>query len=601
MTKLVVASNNQLWTGADPNAVFPYAPLTSIGTFTAQSATAPVRFAATRDPALNSGNGGDILVITGFTGPYSFAQGAITLSGTPVINQTISVTMDSVTTSTYTTLQTDNLASIAQALVNLINASAAVMPGTPFLNQATFTQAVANGPVTIQLYALASGTVGNAITYNATLGGPSGFTVSPTSSTAMTGGGAATSAPLKYDGTTVSGLSGQITNAFTGCVTWHNHVWFWGDPNHPDTLFASDINQPEGFSFMLEYGGYDIGAGDGDPAIRACVPSGNFLYVFKGQSIYAVSGYDFQAGEYQFQVQPAVFGHGVPNSECVAVLNNAMVFWDGRGFYRLSPGSFQVEHIGRTIPLTEGRAAQGDQGLVRVCAGSFSFNSFLNESYFGSSIAANEMLSSCAFFAMDMGRGVADTVLVYDDDATQYIGDYAWAPWTGWQVDAWIPFGAGQNAAQTAQDIPLLCWATGTPYGPQISAYGTNPTADSGLPIPFLAQTGWLTIGQGTQSKELHRLFLEMEASPGAYVTYTISPSSTVNQSGTPVTYNPSSGSFAATGGVTGAESHQTLIAAIQPFLRADAYLIGFAEGSGVASLELVSALLDAVVEPYKP
>ena len=88
--------------------------------------------------------------------------------------------------------------------------------------------------------------------------------------------------PIKYDGTNpATFLSTTITNKFTGCYFWHDHVWFWGDPNYPDDLYAADLAQPESFTFMNAFGAYQIGRGDGDPFVQGVIDLGDTMYVFK--------------------------------------------------------------------------------------------------------------------------------------------------------------------------------------------------------------------------------------------------------------------------------------------------------------------------------
>ena len=160
---------------------------------------------------------------------------------------------------------------------------------------------------------------GNAIQIDAALTGMvlGSLNVTPSVLTNLTGGGATTSAPVQWNGTNCSGLSYQITKPFQNCTYWHNHLWLWGDDNNPDSLYAADINQPRGFTFMTQNGPYYIGRGDGDPNIQNCVPIGNTMYVLKTSSIYAVGGYDFQQGEYAFSITPIIQGKGIPAPNCV--------------------------------------------------------------------------------------------------------------------------------------------------------------------------------------------------------------------------------------------------------------------------------------------
>ena len=608
LTQLVVADQKQLWFGKDPT--IPAAPILTGGAFTAQNTQGPVTFCSARDPNANNGNGSDVLIICGFTGPYGYATGQYVLAGTPTKGQVITLTLTNganvVTPATYTVLPTDNLQAVAQSLIQNINVSIAVTKGNPFLNFATYSTDATTGNVMIQLYALNSGVAGNSITYSAAITG-SGMTITPTVATHLTGGGASVTAPLKYDGNTISGLSGQIQQPFTGCFTWHNHVWFWGDPNHPDELYAADINQPEGFSFMLKNGPYEVGPGDGDPSIRACIDGGNAMYVFKGNNIYEVTGYDFQGGEYQFQIEPKVRGHGTPNAFSVAKLRNAIVFWDGEQFCRYQPGGFDVEMIGRTIPRTSGLVAQGNQALVRAVGGSFITESLLNENFYTTGPTAQEMYSNVALFAVDVigDHSAAKTVLVYDDDASQFLGNYAWSIWNGWSVGCWIPFGGGPNNSGAVEEPPILCFGFDTPTGPQINQYGSNPTADSGNPIPWIAQTGWVTLGTAIKMKELHGVYLETEAAVNVAFAVDVTASTTIRQKSvpkagsTPAVQKPNVQYFAPTVAPPGTEAHQTVVADINPFIKGNAFLFRYQESSATADFEVVEQSLDVIENPF--
>jgi hypothetical protein len=558
---------------------------------------------------------------------------------------------------TYAILPTDNSFTIATNLCNLINESYPVATnpggpdsagaGNPFLGQAYVTDATNANPggATIHMGALFGGSSGNNIIYRVTYvsganamggslanstagsivftdnggthappGSPPGSQInttyvfystatdtSPTAPSNWNGGGGTNFGPLKWDGTNpVDGLSYQITKGFTGCVTWHDHVWYWGDQADPDTLFASDIDQPEGFTFMLQEGGYDLGVGDGDPFIQNCVPIGNTLYAFKTSSIYAINGYDFQSGEYAFQVAPVVQDYGIPAPYCVCVLNNALVFWTGRKFCRLQVGAYEPEHIGQPIPDAEGVVANATQSWVRAVAGDFLATTKLNESFDGTAPRPDEIKPSKAYFSYDStGNGIPDSVLVYDDLATQRFGKYAWMKWTGWNVGFWIPFGAGPRATG-ASDPPILIWME-QPSGSFQTAneYGLLPDVDTTVPIPWMAQTGWVTCGTPELVKNVHRVFIELEATQGANgapaFSMLITPAQT-NITGVQVatrfiTFVPASAPI-------GGEAYNILWGSINPLLKAPAFLFKFTEpGTAQASLELLAFNLDIVPE----
>lgn len=613
LTRTVIASEGALWYADDPRPGNNPSDIIQIAQFTGQS-DIPVSMTSARDPWARNYNGEDELIVCGFTGPYAFGTGSIILSGAVPNNtdEVISVAVQygalaSVTTIDYTILQTDTPTTVAQNLAQLLNETSAATSGSPapFLSQSTTsTNATGlnpNASAAIHMGALMSGTSGNTITFGAVYSGTHvGITANNTFNTSpgtFTGGGNSTSAPLKYDGAAVQGLSYQIKNAFTGCVTWHNHTWFWGDPNNPETLFASDINEPEGWTFMTQYGGYFIGAGDGGGDIQTCVPIGNTLYVFKRNSIYAVTGYDFQAGEYQFQITLIIWNEGVPAPGCVAILDNALVFWNGTAFKRLQVGAFETEHIGATLLKTQGVVAQGDPTLMRAVAGDFPYLSLLNADYDpATGGAASEILPSVAMFAFDSGNGVADQVLVYDDTATQRLGNYAWSLWSGqgWQIGAWIPFGTGP-AVGPGQDQYQLIWLNPNDQNQftflKGHQFGANANNDNGSPIVWGVQTGWYTTGDPALQRDLHQIWLELAATGGANITGTvITPGNAIQ-----------SYQFATTTAAMSNESFQSIIAQVNPRLYDNAFMFSFQESGLNTAFELVSLTVDAIEEPYAP
>jgi hypothetical protein len=615
LTRLVVATRGQLYTGNDPLLTGAFSPLTLLGT--AVNATPrPVGFAAVRDPSWNGYAGADILIITGLTGPYGFATGTFTLSGTPTAGQVVTLQATNPPNPTqfplpasYTVLQTDNVFSIAQALVASINDAPFVVPGlgiTPFLGPA---YAVQTGPTTavVHIGALVSGVGGNSITYSGGVTG-SGLTITPTGITPanMAGGGSTVSAPLRYDGTTLTGLSYMIQQPFTNVVTWHDHVWFWGDENNPDTLYATDINTAIGFTFMLTNGPYDIGSGDGDPGIQNCFPVGNLMYVMKTQTTSSVTGYDFQSGEYEFQIQYAIVGSGIPAPNCAALMhNNAIVYWDGGKFSRLWPGASTPENLARTIPLSSGKVAMGNPALMRTFAGDFPVKTMLNDNYAPPGMASDTaMMTNIALFACDVGNGVADTIFAYDDDASNSIGNYAWSFWTGLPIAAWIPFGTGATSSLLAKDQTQLMFIpvgfasiTVNQFGadPSMDAFNTNPVG-----IPWDAIAGWDGLGTPALTKDLHRMLLDIEANPGAVITVKTIASGPVDGVAQTI-YSPASFVLPTTVGTAGSEANQTLIGKYKPALRGYKYIFAFSEPGNPVAFELSGALLDCLENAFVP
>lgn len=617
VTQLVVAAQGSLWTGNDSTG-----NLTKIYDFQANP-TKRIRFASVYDPQAHLGSGGDILIICGATTNEGFATGTMQITGMPTGLGTVTVTIDGFvvpdvngsSSQTYSFLLTDKPTTIAQAIVQQINSCKLVVPDptngtTPELGEAYVTEVThpdTNTNVAIvNIGALISGTGMNGKTFAIASSG-SGIAVQAIGGT-LTGGGAQTTAPLKYDGATVSGLSYQIQHGFRNCCTWHEHVWYWDDPNFQNTLFASDIDQPEGFTFMLQNGGYKVGRGDGDPSIQVAKPWGNSLAVFKTNNIYQVSGYDFQSGEYEFQIQPLVTadenagGSGVPGPDCVNELNDALLYWDGRQFNRLAVGAFIPEPIGAPIPLTSSKLRIGKQTLVQAVAGSFQELTQLNNQYFTGTGSVEVIRPNRAYWACDTnGDGIPDTVIAYDDDASQRLGHYAWMKWSGLQVAAWIPFGNGPNAGNTDTDLPYLFFLQYNSSGvPNVYRLGGNAKFDGTNPIPWMAQTGVFTGSSPELVKNLHRLFIELQATNGALITGQALPGRS-NLPGT-VQSPPATFSFPASSSPTNAEAYNTLLVSIEPQLKTNAILFHFNEpGTSGAQFELLSYNCDMIEEPITP
>ena len=294
--------------------------------------------------------------------------------------------------------------------------------------------------------------IGGAIPGNPT---PAFFTNVFDQAESQAGGGAAdivviafgSGPPRKWDGKTMSILNPSIKNTFSGVENWHDHLWFWGDPNNPDTLYATDLGNPESMAFVQSFGGYSIGEGDGDGQIQRVIGSGDTLYVFKANNIYTMQGYDFSQGEYQFQEKPWVTGLGTTAPHSVQVMRDgSIIFWSGRSFYRLYPGNPQPVNIGIPIARTCAAAALNNQGLMRAVAGDFQIAWILGQ------VSSTDLadggpwstLDSVYMCAMDVGNGVADTIAVFDDQASQLYGKPAWSFITGFTVGSFIPWeGAG--------------------------------------------------------------------------------------------------------------------------------------------------------------
>lgn len=306
-------------------------------------------------------------------------------------------------------------------------------------------------------------------------------------------------APKKYDGTTLSQLSASIPNLFTGCEFFHEHVAFWGDPANPDTLYLTDIGNPEGFSFMTTQGGYQIGRGDGDPYIQNATALGNTLFVLKQSSIYSLQGFSFYTGEYAFSVEPVISNIGTSAPHSVATLRGSLYFLMGSMVYRLAPGSLEAEPIGLPIITTLAKAGNGVQSVVRAVAGDFLV------------LAPNGATAYTGLYmlAVDTGSGTADTILVYDADASANLGKPAWTRFTGYPVGSFIPWGR-------SGDKKFLY--IGDALGGKVTQFGGNPTSDQGLAITTKLLTGRYDFGTPDAVKKLDRIYAEVESNAATFV-----------------------------------------------------------------------------------
>jgi hypothetical protein len=640
ITQLVVIASGILWTGGDGAAWQSGASaLTAQAFVTTTSTTIPPRYAAMRDPYWHgvSGNyGEDNLVICGLTttgganaGTYSY--GFMTIIGTVEAGQVFTINVKNggtPITASYTALATDGPTSVFTQLQQTLLLQVLATGGSPpFLSPVIFVYTPSAQPnvfAAMWIGAAGPGSQGNSIQYefNVTSGTSS---ASPTSYTNMTGGGSTSTAPAVWTGSSLTGLGwmygpfgagppyqngAQAGYSFTGCVTWHNHMWFFGDPNNQGKVYASDINQPQGLTFMAQYGGYPIGEGDGDPYVLALLPLGDTLYVFKAAHVYAITGYDFQQGEYQFQVVPVLNGYGTVSQETVAVLGSAAVFWTGSKMVRLANGSFDPEDIGATIPYQLGFASTTVQSRMRMVAGSFQCATSLNNQYAGGSgvsTPVNYIAADCLYFSFVDNNGNY-TTLVYDDVATQQLQNYAWAPWksTAWEIGFWIAEGGGPNAASTLTSEPFKLYYV--PYtafqGVTVFQVGANPINDATTPIAMTLQTGYMGLGQTSAVKLLEMMYADIESIGATQIAVNAIPAYYLKAQGNPTQQVPqaSSGIAQTVAPAAGYEAFNTLSTRWEPGLRANAFMFQFSDSASSTSQpwELVGGRVVLTEEPLQ-
>lgn len=399
--------------------------------------------------------------------------------------------------------------------------------------------------------------------------------------------------PKKWDGTNLTQLSSAIANPFTGCEFFHEHVWLWGDPAFPDTVFATDLGNPESYAFSTSFGGYDVGRGDGDPFVQRCIALGDTLFIFKSNSIYVIQGYDFQSGEYQFSLEPIVTGIGIPSPWCVARVRNALIFWSGQRFYRLAYGSTEPEAIGRPLLFTSANVAANNQSLIRAVGGDFVVTGQQGQ----------EVYNNVALFAADTsGIGHADTVLVYDEDASQHFGDYAWSIWSGLNVGCWIP-------TKTNGEQSTLFFGDSS-IG-QVYQFGTNPNADIKAgpisnPIQVSIQTGLIDCGTPDIKKHLSRVYIDTIANAASFSVSAVSDTTGSQSVNAPTTAGSVAGIIGtaiigstAILGTPGGQLYQAPEADFRPSIDGHNFQITIQESSITSAYELLAINLEILEESY--
>ena len=393
--------------------------------------------------------------------------------------------------------------------------------------------------------------------------------------------------PMKWDGTDFNVLSASITNLFTGTTFWHNHVWFWGDPNTPSTLWATDLGNPEGFTFMNSFAppGYQIGQGDGDPLIQRVIGVGPFLYVFKSASIQMVQGYDFTSGEYQFSVQPWVETRGTSSPHSVARLRDNVIYWTGSNYEMLQPGNNTPIPIGTKIINQIAGAAAGSQSIMRAVAGDF-----IVQGPYGNFLYTNVYIC-----AVDDGSGVAQKLLVYDDDASQFFGQPAWSVWQGLKGGCFIPIGPQQGDPKTLY--------MGDAVTDTVRWIGQNASADNGAAINVMIQTKTDDAGTPDQNKVLDRVYLELQSGNASFLLLVYGegvPTETFAVTSVPLIPGSTFGSGvfgSAIFGSANVTAYQVAIATLSNAVTATNFIFSLSESSSTSLYEIVGLTYHAIEE----
>lgn len=216
-----------------------------------------------------------------------------------------------------------------------------------------------------------------------------------------------------YDGNTLTaqGTSERDPPRKATILAWHTSRMFAaGDPDKPDTLWASDIlNAGPGCwqeAFCLRVGG-----GEGD-AITALVPLQDYwLLVAKEQSLWLVNADPSAATAAAWTVTRVSGGHGVVGKRAWCYLGNDVLALTQEGIVGVRRMAADAQNYEVGLPVSEPMQPIIDR---------------INWAYAGTSCAMR--YHQFAFFAVPLDDAThPDTVLVYNGRLKQWVGY-----WTGW-------------------------------------------------------------------------------------------------------------------------------------------------------------------------
>lgn len=395
-------------------------------------------------------------------------------------------------------------------------------------------------------------------------------------------------APLKWDGTHLTALSAAITNAFVGCEAWHNHVWFWGDPNNPDVVFGTDINNPESYAFSTNFGGYQIGPGDGDATVQRCFGDGAFLYVWKAAGIWAMQGYDYYQGNYQFSLTPVASGIGTTAPFSVGRMPGIglIAFWTGATVKAIVSGTAQIVTLSVPVEYECGMIATGSQAVIRATAGSF---------VVATSNGLTVPYEDVYLLSYDDGTGFARRTLIYDGVKSAE-GKPAWSVLLGWTVGAWIPW-------QGPNDPHRLYWGDGALD--RVLWLGQNPSSDSSVPYTTTLQLNRDDCESADQDKWADYLYLRLEANAANFSGTLGSAAPSLQRAfnvattagagfnwgqnwGAPNLWGPTSGTI-----------YQSAVGKIDPWLRGKNFTLFITEQSVSSLYEILGYAVHLIEEAY--
>ncbi|MBX2861181.1 MAG: hypothetical protein KTR14_08095 [Vampirovibrio sp.] len=138
-------------------------------------------------------------------------------------------------------------------------------------------------------------------------------------------------APLKYDGSTVTGLANWTTIESTGypayAEVWKNRLWFTGNPQKPYRVYFSEPGNPEGWDALNGAGAVDVNINDGQlvTGIKTFFDS---LIIYKQRSIHQLVGDSApgSGGGNEFRIKPISTDLGCEAPRTIVTVGNDQFF-----------------------------------------------------------------------------------------------------------------------------------------------------------------------------------------------------------------------------------------------------------------------------------
>jgi hypothetical protein len=134
--------------------------------------------------------------------------------------------------------------------------------------------------------------------------------------------------------------------------------------------------------------------------------------------------------------------------------------------------------------------------------------------------------------------------------------------------------------------------------------FGASATLDNAATVSFSVTTGWITGGTPALVKELHQLYMEIQATAGVVMQVTARAAPYTEQNQGPITYPATTITLGTTrlGAATPTEQYQILLGTFKPFLRGPAYQFTFTwTGPATAQCEIVALVLDFGEQNFQP